>query len=121
MADLDDYTRTFRAKVRVCPCCDCWVWTSQLDDGYARFKLRGRPTYAHRYAFERKHGIDLNVEFGDDTTVDHLCDRTRRCVNPDHLEPVSRAENARRANERRWHGVRSPICSTCDDCPLKSL
>lgn len=27
--------------------------------------------------------------------LDHLC-RVRSCVNPDHLEPVSRAENCQR-------------------------
>ena len=37
-----------------------------------------------------------------DPTVDHLCQGHRNCINPTHFEIVSRSENSRRANERRW-------------------
>jgi hypothetical protein len=37
--------------------------------------------------------------------VDYLC-RVRKCINPDHLEAVTQAENVRRT----WL---PPHCSTC--------
>ena len=45
---------------------------------------------SHRAYWERLHG---KVPPGHD--LDHLC-RNRRCVNPDHLEPVTRKQNNRR-------------------------
>lgn len=48
--------------------------------------------YAHRAMYEQvigpiPEGMDL----------DHLC-RQPRCINPDHLEPVTRAKNLQRGN-----------------------
>lgn len=46
---------------------------------------------AHRVAYELVVGpIPEGLE------IDHLC-RTRSCVRPDHLDPVTHAENCRRA------------------------
>lgn len=41
-------------------------------------------------------------------TLDHLC-RVKACVNPDHLEPVTRAENVRRSRWYRPGGLRSGV------------
>jgi hypothetical protein len=47
---------------------------------------------AHRYAYEWLIGpIPIGLD------LDHLC-RTRECVNPNHLEPVTRKENIRRSD-----------------------
>lgn len=70
----------------------CWIWHGQIRrDGYGTFNVDGRNVRAHRFAFELGReptptGLDL----------DHLC-RNRRCVNPAHLEPVTRGENLRRS------------------------
>lgn len=43
-------------------------------------------------AFAYEHMVS---KIPDDLTIDHLC-MIRACVNPNHLDPVPRAENSRR-------------------------
>jgi hypothetical protein len=43
--------------------------------------------YAHRWSYEHFVG-----PIPEGLHIDHLC-RVRRCVNPDHLEPVTPKEN----------------------------
>lgn len=89
------------------------MWTGSTDSsGYPKVKMRQRMVQVHRYVYEQFIGPLV-----DDMTVDHLCDRHRHCVNPDHFEAVTRSENSRRANARRWHD--GPVDrSRCDDNPL---
>lgn len=72
----------------------CWLWCGGLSKGYPIFHP-DVPVRAHRWSYETFVG---KIEEG--KTLDHLC-RTRRCVNPLHLEPVSQAENNRREHARR--------------------
>lgn len=69
----------------------CWLWTACLTkNGYGRFSWDGKVRLAHRVAYELLVGpIPEGLE------IDHLC-RVRHCVNPDHLEPVTRRENIHR-------------------------
>ena len=83
---------------------ECWLWTGALDRaGYGRFHLAGVNVVAYRVAYELLVGP---VPAG--LTVDHLC-RVRRCVRPDHLEPVTQRENILRGvgvgavNAKRTH------------------
>ena len=70
---------------------DCWLWTGALNTGgYGRFTLDGRRQRAHRVAYAL-----LVSPVPDHLELDHLC-RVRHCVNPDHLDLVTHAENTRR-------------------------
>jgi hypothetical protein len=74
----------------------CWEWRGTVDaKGYGicwvpggRGTARGfRP---HRVAYVLERG-----PFSYELDLDHLC-RNRRCVNPEHLEPVTNAVNVSR-------------------------
>lgn len=69
----------------------CWIWQlSTVGAGYGRFQVDGKKHLAHRWHYEQVHG-----QIPDGLELDHLC-RQYRCVNPDHLEPVTHIENVRR-------------------------
>lgn len=106
----------------------CWIWTSYIfPRGYASFctKVVGgksQNVYAHRVSYTWFVGpIEDGLE------IDHLC-RTPACVNPAHLEPVTSAENRRRAVAARQfckHGheftpentyVRKSGARNCREC-----
>lgn len=74
---------------------DCWLWTGNITkkkDPHGRFYPGpGREgVLAHRYAYELLVG-----PIPEGMHIDHLC-RTRLCVNPRHLEPVTPKVNALR-------------------------
>lgn len=74
----------------------CWLWQRQIDCwGYARMEMIGySTTLAHRIVYELFMGpVPEGME------LDHLC-RVRHCVNPGHMEPVTRTENQRRRPDR---------------------
>jgi hypothetical protein len=74
----------------------CWNWDRiGTPGGYGIIGIRGRRTVAHRGVWELLRGP---VPEGMD--LDHLC-RNRLCVNPDHLEVVTRSTNLRRGFEAR--------------------
>lgn len=69
----------------------CWLWIgSTAGHGYGEFYDGQRKVPAHRWAYEHFIG-----PIPDGLQLDHLC-RVRPCVNPEHLEPVTQAENIRR-------------------------
>ena len=69
----------------------CWLWQWNTTwDGYGTMRAGGKIVYAHRYYYIQKFG-----DIPPGMQLDHLC-RNRRCVNPDHLEPVTHRVNAQR-------------------------
>ena len=76
----------------------CWNWSGGKNKaGYGVFRA-DRLVMAHRFAYELwREPIPGGLE------IDHLCLNVR-CVNPWHLEPVTRRVNAKRAfNGRKTH------------------
>lgn len=72
----------------------CWLWRGALNNsGYGSVKLSEprRSEVAHRAVYEA-----LKAPIPQGMQLDHLC-RVRHCVNPDHLEPVTRSENILRS------------------------
>lgn len=113
----------------------CLLWTMALDDkGYGRVNIDGRSRLVHTVTWDLDNG-----PVPDGLVLDHVRDRGcihRHCASPAHLEPVTQAENLRRAqvierlaeqrraithcprnhaydeaNTYTWHGGRS--CRTC--------
>ena len=85
---------------------DCLLWDGNVDkDGYGRHGWR----LAHRYVWEQEHG-----KIPDGMTVDHVC-RTRLCVNTDHMELMTQAENNARKTQTCGHAgrVAGRKCATC--------
>lgn len=79
-------------KVSPEPNSGCWLWTASLDShGYGQIMTPDqKPKRAHRVLYQCVKGdVAANLD------LDHLC-RNRGCVNPDHLEPVTRSVNLRR-------------------------
>lgn len=82
----------------------CWLWTGTIQpNGYSSFYFEGRTVRGHRWSYEHFIG-----PIPDGLQIDHRCHKPsdcqlgddcphRRCVNPDHLEPVPHRENSRRA------------------------
>lgn len=84
----------------------CWLWKSaRCSKGYGVFSIQEKPVSAHRIAY-----LNIVGPIPDETPeLDHLC-RTPLCVRPEHLEPVTRLENMRRAHAAQ--PKRS--CADCD-------
>lgn len=83
----------FWSKVEPEPNSGCWIWIGARTEGYGQLSSGRREEgniSAHRFAYVLLRGpIPVGFE------PDHLC-RLRCCVNPWHMEPVTRRENALR-------------------------
>lgn len=77
----------------------CWLWdTPHNSHGYGVASRGGKKIAAHRLSYSHFVG---DIQPGQD--VRHKCD-SRACVNPDHLELGTRADNNRDTSARDRHG-----------------
>lgn len=86
----------------------CWVWSASCTaKGYPRFRISSptrRMVSAHRWAYEYFVG-----PLPDGFDPDHLC-RFTRCVNPTHLEAVTKAVNVLRGDSPPARNARKNQC-----------
>ncbi len=84
---------------------ECWIWDTDLTSaGYGRITVDGQRYYAHRWFYEKLIGpIPRGLQ------IDHLC-RVRNCVNVDHLELVTIAQNVRRGKSPSMIALRAGVC-----------
>lgn len=98
----------FWSKVAVDVETGCWEWTAaKAKNGYAQFHFDQQTGYAHRFAY-----VTLVGPIPDGLDIDHLC-RNRGCVNPAHLEPVTRSVNLRRGDGPRCARERAARITHC--------
>ncbi len=79
---------------------DHWLWKAACNSGgYGTFSWKGKSSFAHRFSYEHYVG-----DIPDGLDIDHLC-RVRLCVNPEHLEAVTRTENLQRGDPEKRKGL----------------
>ncbi len=85
----------------------CWLWTAgTFAQGYGSYWDSGlkRMVNAHRWSW-----LHLVGPIPRGLVLDHLC-RVKLCVCPDHLEPVTQAENIRRGYSPQAMNGRLTTC-----------
>lgn len=72
------------------PATGCWDWTGYLHHGYARVQTG----QAHREVWRQSGRL-----LADDQHLHHRC-LNRKCVNPDHMEPLGASDHL----HHHWDG-----------------
>ena len=85
----------------------CWLWTSScFDFGYGQFSLNDKKYKAHRVSW-----LLAGNTIPEGHIIRHKC-RSKNCVNPEHLETGTHAENnadmIRDGTSNR--GIKHPMC-----------
>lgn len=78
----------------------CWEWNRSLKDGYPVVLFGKRWKQVHRLSIEAATGKELGKQ-----AAHHKCANTK-CVNPDHLQPVTHRENTAEMLERSYYVAR---------------
>lgn len=80
-----------------------WIMPKK-NTGYSEMHANGQSWLGHRLSYEAFVGpIPSGLQ------IDHLC-KVTNCVNPEHLEPVTRQENHRRSNSVSGINARKTHC-----------
>lgn len=93
LTNIADIISTFWACVKKEQ--NCWLWIGAgMNGGYGVLRVGKEQMLAHRLSYViHKGGIP------DEYVVHHTC-HIRECVNPDHLEIISRDENTAYQNKK---------------------
>lgn len=93
----------------------CWIWQGNTaPNGYGLIRVGGKWIGAHRAAFMAVGGV-----IPEGKEIDHLC-AVKNCVNPEHMEAVTKSVNLRRVFERRkicsnghLKAIGISVCGSC--------
>lgn len=86
----NDYRQAIMDRVEIRPN-GCWRWKLGVDkDGYAQWSGAYKTMGTNRP--NRVMYILTKGEIPNGLELDHICN-IRRCVNPDHMQPLTRQEN----------------------------
>lgn len=103
-----DFETRFWRRVACVPS-GCWEINGTPAHWYVQIRVDNKRVVAHRVAYELLVGpIPVGL------TLDHLC-RNPKCVNPEHLEPVTMKENVLRGvgptavNARKTHCIQGHL------------
>lgn len=84
---------------------ECIEWTgTKTKTGYGVLTLNGRQYKVHRLAV-----ILSGRKYPKGTVTDHLC-RNHSCINPEHLEVVTNAENVMRGRSFAVTNAHKTLC-----------
>jgi hypothetical protein len=92
------------SRVEITP--SCWIWVGKTNSngyGLASWYKQGEKLPYRRGSGKQQKSVNahrlsyalFNGPIGQGMEIDHLC-RVRNCVNPMHLESITREENIRR-------------------------
>lgn len=73
----------------------CWEWKNLDQQGYPRVRFGRKGVPVHRMSLEAKHNAPLGSQ-----AAHHVCANTK-CVNPEHLQPVTHRDNTAEMMARR--------------------
>ena len=99
--ELPRVLKKYETRIHVDEQSQCWVWTGPTNNGYGvisrRMIINGQRVgpRIHRIFYAQLHG-----PIPEGLCLDHLCEN-KLCVNPDHLESVTREENTARWYRKR--------------------
>lgn len=92
----------------------CWEWMGATNQyGYGAFTIRLNHNErlqmgSHRIAYE----LSMGHPIPEGLSIDHLC-RNTKCVNPQHLEPVTQRVNTLRGLSLSGINARKRECPKC--------
>ena len=73
----------------------CWEWRRLDRSGYPRVSIGKKDFLGHRLSLEMKYNAPLGSQ-----AAHHICANTK-CINPEHLQPVTHRENTAEMMARR--------------------
>lgn len=83
---------------------ECWIWTGARQGAYGNCTMNGERCYPHRLVYAMDKPLMKNCD------LDHICNNPL-CVNPEHLEVVTRGTNLNRRDHRSNQRVKKSMAN----------